>query len=393
MFSRSGGTPAGTGQALESTSSIGTMFGIVNRLSTAVAQCEWGLYRSNGTGNEDDDEPVTNHLAWDVFNHPNPFMNRQEWFEVGEQHIDLTGEGWSVYGKTGAWPTSIWPVRPNHMKPVESATEYLTGYVYTNQGQEVPLDRSDVMFIRMPNPNDNYRGLGPVQSLLATLDSMRFGTAWNRNFFVNGAEPGGVITVTKSLGEDEWKEFNQRWADSHRGVSRANTVAVLEGGMEWAGNSMSHKDMQFVQLQTVGRDIIYEAYGMPKSVMGVTESVNRANADAGELTFNRWLVTPRLDRWKRALNNDFLPLYGATAKNLYFNYKPVVSGDVDQEMSTLTAKWAAAKTAIDAGFDPAGVLEALELPAIKVKEKEPVPAQLQGPFPPPVAPPVQPPAE
>lgn len=364
IFGRGSGTPAGTGQALDSTSSNGTMFGIVNRLSTAVAQCEWGLYRSNGTGNEDDDEPVTNHLAWQVFNHPNDFMTRQEWFEVGEQHIDLTGEGWSVYGKTGAWPTSIWPVRPDHMKPVTSPTEYLTGYVYTNQGQEVPLAKDDVMFIRMPNPNDNYRGLGPVQALLATIDSMRFGTQWNRNFFINGAEPGGVIKVVKNLTDDEWKEFNQRWADSHRGVSRANTVAVLEGSMEWQGNAMTHKDMQFVQLQSVGRDIIYEAYTMPKTTMGITENANRAVAEAGDLTFNRWLVKPRLDRWKRALNNDFLPLYGATAKNLYFNYKSPISADVEQENATLQAKWSAASSAISSGFFAPDVLAAIGLPEV-----------------------------
>lgn len=365
LFGRgSGGTPAGTGQALESTATISTMYGIVNRLSTAVAQVDWELARSNGTGNEDDDEIVTNHLAWDVFNKPNDFMNRQELFEIGEQHIDLVGEGWLVFGKTGSWPTSIWPVRPDHMKPVTSPTKYLTGYIYTNQGQEVPLERSDVMFIRCPNPNDNYRGLGPVQALLGVMDSMRFGTAWNRNFFVNGAEPGGVIKVTKNLTDPEWEEFNNRWRESHRGVARANTVAVLEGGMDWVQNSMSPKDMQFVQLQTVGRDTIYEAYGMPKSAMGVTESVNRANAETGKEMFYEQLTAPRCDRWKRAFNNDFLPQFGPTAKNLYFRYKSPVPTDQESENSTMTAKWAAAQSAISSGFFAPAVLEALGLPEV-----------------------------
>lgn len=382
LFSAVGGAPVAASQALQSTAAVSTMFGIVNRMSTAVSQVEWQLKMHAGTGNEEDDPVITSHLALDVWAKPNDFMTRQEFMEQGQQHVDLVGEGWTVFGYTGKWPTSMWPVRPDRMKPVKSSTEYLTGYEYTApSGEKMPLTRGEVMFIRMPNPDDPYRGLGPVQSLMADLDAMRYGALWNRNFFINSAEPGGVIEVVKNLEDHEFDNLVKRWDEQHRGISRANRVAILEGGAKWVANAVTQRDMQFVQLRTVGRDIVYEAYGMPKSVMGVTEHVNRANADAGEVTFQRWLTVPRLDRWKQALNNDFLPKFG-DRRPLYFDYKSPIPGDHEADNTTLLAQAQAALFLNQcAAYDPADILEAVGLPMMQIKLPPPPPAPIVAPAP------------
>lgn len=365
------------------TEASSTMFGIVNRLSMSVAQTDWKLMRDAGTGNDEDDVEVTSHRALDVLNKPNDFMTRQEYFEICQQHLDLTGETWTVYGKTGKWPASLWPVRPDRMAPIPSVTDYLSGYLYSNQGEKIPLKIDDVMFIRMPNPNDLYRGLGPVQALMGTIDAMRFGAEWNRNTFLNGAEPGGVITVPTNLSDPDFDTFQKRWAEMHRGVGNANRVALLEGGMEWAKNAYSAKDMQFVELQTVGRDVIYEAYGMPKSAMGVTEDVNRANAATGRELYTEQLVVPRLDRWKWALNSDFLPLFGdRTTTGLYFQYEDPVPPNTEEARADMLAMAQSALWLNQAGeYDPTSILEALGAPQIKVRPK-PEPAPIAPPAPP-----------
>ena len=78
---------------------VGTLFAVVNRLSTAVSLVDWHLYRKQRDGRkvygpEDDTRTeVTKHLALDILMKPNQFTTRQELMEAGEQHIDLTGEG------------------------------------------------------------------------------------------------------------------------------------------------------------------------------------------------------------------------------------------------------------------------------------------------------------
>jgi hypothetical protein len=122
--------------------------------------------------------------------------------------------------------------------------------------------------------------------------------------------------------------------------------------------------MQFTELRNLSREIIREAFGFPKALTGSVDDVNRANAEANEVMFARWLLVPRLERIKQALNNDFLPLFGTAAKGLEFDYDNPVPDDRELASAELTARANAAKALADAGWEPAGVLSAVGLPEI-----------------------------
>jgi HK97 family phage portal protein len=355
-------------QQLRAYGSVGTLYAIVNRLANATSQVNWHLYRAARSGNPDDRTQVTNHLALDIWNKPNPFYTRQEFVETFEQHVELTGEGWWLIGRDprATLPLELWPVRPDRMTVVPSPTDFLTGYVYRGpDGEKVPLELTDVVQLRVPNPLDPYRGMGPVQSILVDLDATRYTAEWNRNFFLNSAEPGGIIEVDKRLSDDEFDEMTTRWRQQHQGVAQAHRVAVLEQG-KWVDRKFSQRDMQFSELRDVSREVIREAFGFPKPLLGTVEDVNRANAEAAEVVFARWLIVPRLERIKGALNNDFLPLFGPSAAGLEFDYESPVPQDQAAENAELTAKVSAAKQLVDLGYDRADVLTKLGLPDIAV---------------------------
>lgn len=356
--------------------SVGTLFAIVNRTSNATAQVNWKLWRSAKSGLPEERVEVTSHLALDLWNKPNEFMTRQEFVEAFQQHLDLAGEAWWVVGRNPALrsiPLELWPVAPHRMAPVPDKDEFISRYEYTGpMGERVPLGRDEVVFLRMPNPLDPYRGMGPVQSILTDLDSTRYSAEWNRNFFINSAEPGGIVQVDRRLSDDEFDEMRDRWHEQHRGVANAHRVAILEQAT-WVDRAFSQRDMQFVELRNVSREVIREAFGFPKSMLGTSDDVNRAVAEAQEVVFARWLLVPRLERIKGALNNDFLPLFGPASKGLEFDYENPVPEDLAAESAEMTAKANAAKTFIDTGFDPVDVLELLGLPDMAFKEKAPPP--------------------
>jgi len=396
-----GGSNRGSVEAqLKAMGSVGTLFGIVDRTSTACSLVDWHLYRKNTDGRkrygpqEDNRVEVTQHLALDIWNHPNDFTTRQELVEAGQQHIDLTGEGWMVISYLDAAhkiPGEIWgPIRPDKMAPVEHPTKFISGYVYRGpDGEQVPLDIDEVIFIRRPNPLDMYRGMGPVQAVLTDLDATKYSAEWNRNFFLNSAEPGGLIEVDATLDDTEFQDMRRRWNEQHKGVGKAHRVAILEHG-KWVDRAFSQRDMQFAQLRTVSRDTIMEAFGFPKSMLGVTEDVNRANAVTGKAMFAEDLTIPRLERWKLALNNDFLPRFGATGKGLEFDYDSPIPEFAEEENARLTAQTTAYKTLIDAGVDPDDAAEVCELPKMG---NTPRPQITLVPTPPPAADPTaEPPA-
>ena len=347
--------------------SVGTLFAIVHRTSNATAQVEWKLYRKAASGLKEDRTEVTTHAALDLWNKPNRFFTRQELVETVQQHIDLTGEGWLIVARNprSPMPLELWPVRPDRIQPVPHPVDFISGYLYTGpDGQEIALRTEDVIQIRMPNPLDPYRGMGPVQSVLTEIDASRYSAEWNRNFFMNSAEPGGIIELPSVLSDPEWDQLQARWNEQHKGVANAHRVAFVEHGT-WKDRKYTQRDMQFAELRQVSRDVIREAFGAPAFVLGEVGDVNRATAEASKVLFAEQLTVPRLERWKGALINDLLPLYGQdAARGLEFDYTDPVPADAEARNAELTAKTEAYAKLVGAGADPQLAAEYLDLPPL-----------------------------
>lgn len=360
---------------------VSTLFAIVNRLANSTASVEWCLWRKAASGEKKDRTRVTRHAALDLWKRPNRHYTRMRFVETFQQHLDLTGEAPWMIVKGGTLPVELWPIRPDRLLPVPDPRTFLAGYVYSAATERVPLDPDQVIRLLMPNPLDPYRGLGPVQSLLVNLDATRYSAEWNSAFFRNSAEPGGIIEVSRSLDDDEWTRFRTRWAEQHRGVQNAHRVAMLEEGQKWVDRTYTNRDMQFAELNSLGREIIREAFGFPKSMLGAVEDVNRANAEAGEVVFGRWLIVPRLERIKDALNNELLPMYGPrAAETLEFDYVPPVPEDRQADNEALLAQSSAFATLVAAGVHPEDAAGLVGMPPVRMAPKpEPAPAPPGGP--------------
>jgi HK97 family phage portal protein len=347
-------------------SAVGTLFAIVDRTSNATALVDWKLYRQSKSGRDEDRVEVTSHAALDLWNKPNGFMPRQEFVESSTQHYDLTGESWWVIARHPGVniPLEMWPVRPDRITPQPDPEKFLKGYVYTSpDGEQIPLELDEVIQLRRPNPLDPYRGLSPVLSILPDLDTSRYAAEWSRAFFVNSAQPGGIIEVPSALSDQQFDELRERWNEQHRGVGNAHRVAILEHG-KWIDRTISQRDMQFVELRGATADRVREAYGISKTAIGDFEDINRASALAAKSWFAEQQTVPRLERIKAALNFELLPMFGATAQGLEFDYCDPVPPDPETEAATLTARAEAAAALRTAGWEPAGILSAVGLPDI-----------------------------
>ena len=371
--------------------SVGTLFAIVNMTSESVSQVDWKLYRKQTDNRRryayegmDARIEVTDHMALRVWNKPNPFMTQQEFIESYEQHRLLTGEAWWLTGrmKSLTFPTELWPARPDRMDVVPDPEKFLSGYTYRNpDGTLTPLDLNEVIQLRTPNPIDPYRGWGAVQSILADLDATRLSAEWNRRFFYNDARPGGIIELPDSIDDGEFQRLKRRWVEQHRGVSNAGRVAILTNGMKWIDANTTQKDMQFVELQGATRENIREAFHFPKPMLGGVDDINRANAEAGEYVFTRWLVQNACERTKQALNNDFLPMFGSAGEGVEFDYVSPVPEDKEACNAEIAAKSAAYVALVNAGADAELVSEYLGIPDLGY-EAPPAPVVQAPPVPP-----------
>lgn len=308
------------------------LFAIVRVIGDAVASTHWELYQT-GRG---DRKLIEKHPFLDLWDMPNPFTTRMEFLEAAQQHMDLVGEMWWIKAMVNG-KLELWPVRPDRMRAVPHPTEFISGYEYRIGQQRIPLRLEDVVFQRMPNPMDAYRGLGPVGALLVDIQGEKAATDWSRQFFRNSAEPGGIIELDDELSDADFAKFTQHWQQQHQGVSNAHRVAIIERG-HWKDRSINQREMQFEQLRRFNIDLFLLAFGVHKHILGMAGDVNRANAEAAEDSFARWVVKPRLDRIKGAVNELLLPDFG---ENLELDYVDPTPDDRDRNLKEATEGWTA----------------------------------------------------
>ena len=344
--------------------SVSWLFAVVNRIAQSIAAQEWKLYRvQNGEREEIDDHP-----AISLWKSANPFITRQDFLETSQQHMELVGEMWWVLVRNGLGiPVELQVVRPDRMSPVPHPTEFISGYKYRlgSESETIDLDRDDVIYTRNPNPLDPYRGVGVVQSMMIDLGAERAASEWMYNFFKNSAEPGGVIEFPTTLQDADFERLVNRWRYQHQGVANAHRVAILERGT-WKDRKLTQRDMQFRELREFERDQILGAFGMPLPIMGITESVNRANAEAAEVMYARWLIRPRLLRIRAALNEKLLKLY-PDGQTLMFDFvdpvpanrmETIQEGQIGYQNQILTLNEARSRF----GADPVVTEEADDVP-------------------------------
>jgi HK97 family phage portal protein len=366
----------------------GTLFAVVQLLSTgAQAYGNWNLFKksvdsrvrySSGDMGSDQRVEVLQHQALKLWNRPNPFMTGPEFREIGWQHMELVGEWYWVLnrGPTGKGiPIEMWPVSPARMEPVPDKEEFLLGWVYTGpNGEAVPLQNSEVIQLRYPHPTDFYRGLSAVQAILVDIDAAKYSAEWSRNFFLNSAQPGGIVTFSKRLSDEEFTEFSDRWREQHQGVARGHRVGVLEQGATWQPNTYSMHDMQFAELRKVTSDMIRQGYRVHEAMLGGSTDVNRANAQTAQEVHISWHEVPRLKRMRNVLNSKYLEIFGAADK-VEFDFPDPNPENREEANEELTSKSNAANILITAGFEPKDVLECVGLPDMDVLEKAtPTPA-------------------
>lgn len=366
-----GGVGGGAVASMRMYGRSGVTYAIVSRISETIALVKWNLMEETKTGDAkliDSAKAPAHTPSTALWTKPNPWMTRQEFLERSQQHIELAGRSWWVMsqGRDGPMTPSrtnvakagleMWPIRPDRIWPVTDPDEYIIGYMYraADGSEPVPLPKESVVQIVRPDPMDPHGAVGPVQAIMVDLESDYNAALHNLNFFRTGAPPGGVIQMTQPLSDTEFEKMTTRWREQHQGVANAHRVAVLDRGMQWVDAKITQRDMQWEQARHVNRDQALLGFGMFGSIMGISENVNRANAEAATVDFARWMLVPRLERIQHAYNEKVQPLFDP---DQMMEYEDPTPSDQQQAFKEALDIWIARGCSLDEFRAAAGLPE------------------------------------
>lgn len=333
---------------------IYSLFGICLRRATAVSEVKWRLFKVDSSGKR---TAIHDHPILKLLDFANEFQTGQEIIELHQLHSDLAGRAFWYLPQNGfGIPGEIWLLPPDKVSIVPSRTDFIKGYVLNLGTEKIPFTKDEIIWFPMPDPVNQYGGVGYAQAASIELDSEDYSGRWNRNFFYNSARADAVLEYEDELTDEEFDRVAKLWQERHEGLSKAHKIAILDGGAKYKQIQTSQKDMDFSMLRKQTRENLLFTFGMPLSVMGITENVNRANAEAGDYLFARWIVKPALTRIRNKLNEQLVPMYKAGSK-IEIDFDEVVPETVDQrranaESGVKTGYLTVNEARQQTGFDP-----------------------------------------
>lgn len=302
------------------------VYAVVSKIAQAVSAVNWRLYTEDSDGSQIE---ITEGPIYELLKRPNKFTSWQELIELTQIYLELAGEAFWVLTLNGRGePTEIWTVSPDRMSIVNDPDDFIKGYVYRVGMEQIPLEVEEVIHFKYPNPADPYRGMGPVKAAMLLIQNDRYTQEYANAFFYNSAMPSGIIRLDKQLTVKQFLELKERWNAQHRGINKAHKIAVLDNGAEFVPLSYSIRDLQLVDVRKQNRDDILATFGVHASILGISENVNRANAEAAEYTFAKRIVEPRLQKIAGKINAELLPKW-KTAYKMTFEFMHEIPEDTD----------------------------------------------------------------
>src|ERR1039458_6486725 len=90
-----------------------------------------------------------------------------------------------------------------------------------NSTTDMAFQPHEIVHLRLPNPNNFFEGVSPVEAAAEYIDNDNYAMEFNRKFFINGARPAGFLE-SELVSETQTEVLKLSFANMHEGVDNMN---------------------------------------------------------------------------------------------------------------------------------------------------------------------------
>ena len=271
------------------------------------------LYRRSG----DDANEVTAGPLRELLDRVNPFWTFNRLISMTELSLCLWGESYWVLDRGvsgGQPPREIWWCRPDKMRVVPHQTDYISGYLYypSKTAQPIPFSAGEVLWLRYPNPLDEFAGLSPLAAARLAADSASAAMKSNRNIFANGLQAGGIVlppdNLPNGLTVEQRDELQRLLNRQFKGVENAHRWGIFRHQFKIeAMPQVTPQDAEFSNMLKLALEDICRAYRVPLDLLGGQRSYENVQASEAAM-WGRCLI-PESRFVAAELTEQLVPLF------------------------------------------------------------------------------------
>lgn len=309
------------------------VFANVSVLAEEISKLDLKLYQTNFKGGELVLEEVEEHPILDALDKFNDTTTSSDGFYLTASHLELAGDSFWYVDGNGPNIDNIFILQPDKVELKlgdykSSSARLVDAYEYktTTDGktQTVIYKPEEIIPFKVPNPGNPYRGKSVVEAAAKSIDTDNLSTEASLKFFEQGMIANFALSTDQRLTPEQVKQLQAELKASRTGIKNAFKVPVFSGGLTPTPLQMTNKESELIAQQTWLRDKIMAYFKNTKSSLGITDDVNRANAEASLSGWKRSVIKPKMKRIVDALNEYFVPRFG---DNLILSFEDPVPED------------------------------------------------------------------
>jgi phage portal protein BeeE len=165
----------------------------------------------------------------------------------------------------------------------------------------------DVIFFRLPDPDNPCHGISPMEALDLSLATDMSAAKYNEAYFRNGAK-AGMVFAAQGLSEPEIRRNKQWIKDEYVKPENAHTPMLLLGNIQMVrdGNK-AQNDMEFLQLRRFTREEICAVYSVPMSkLLHTSDGMGSTGKASDDMTFRADTVGPLQTKVYETINRQLM---------------------------------------------------------------------------------------
>lgn len=322
------------------------VYTVVKKRATYLASLPLVLSRTKGT---DETEPITRGALYELTRKVNPYWTWRRLIEMTEMSLGLWGSAFWFLERANGVPVEMYWARPDRVKVVPHATNYVARFEYrpVDGQQPIPFSPEETIWFRYPNPLDEYSGLSPLVAARLAADTQSAAMKQNYALFKQGISIGGLVTPAPGvpMNRDAAQEIRDQLRDRAKGTANAHRWLVLMHDAKFQPMTLSPKDAEFIGLHKLTLEDVCRPYGVPLDLVGG----QRTYANYEEAVKAMWTETiiPEAAFLADEITEQLLPMFtkpGDRADICGFDHSGVESLQEDEE-----AKWRIAQGQIEKG--------------------------------------------
>lgn len=294
------------------------------------------------------------------------------------------------------------------------------------RGEEKLVPADQMIFIPDVVKPGFIRGISRVEALKENFGLAKALENYASKFFGTGTQTSGVIEVPGNLSGEQAKMMQEAFDSRHRGWNKAHKTAIITGGAQYKPTNVPNDQAQFLDSRRMAVEDVARAFNVPPHLLGLPGTNTYASVEQNNIAFVTHTLRPiaqkiegamttllsqetgleaafvkiSLDGLLRADINSRTQAYSTMLQagvysindvRTFEDLRPIDDdsannvrvplANVNLEAADLTAmaeKVDMAQRLIQVGFDPADVMEKLDLPSIAHTGKDSVQLQPEG---------------